>query len=38
MEILVFAATFAIVALLGAAAVTFGTDSREANTKTINAW
>ena len=38
MEILIFLAAFAIVALIGAAAVTFGTDSRDANTKTTNAW
>jgi hypothetical protein len=38
MEILILLAAFVIVALLGAAAVTFGTDSRDTNTKTINAW
>ena len=38
MEILLFVAAFVIVALLGAAAVTFGTESRDTNTKTINAW
>jgi hypothetical protein len=38
MEILVLIAAFVIVALLGAAAVTFGTDSRDTNTKYTNAW
>ena len=38
MEILLFLAAFVIVALLGAAAVTSGADSRDTNTKTINAW
>ena len=37
METLLFLAGFAIVALLGAAAVTFGVDSRDTNTKTFNA-
>ena len=37
MEIFLFIAAFVIVALLGAVAVTFGTDSRDSNTKTINA-
>jgi len=35
MEILIFLAAFAIAALLGAAAVTVGVDSRDNNTKTI---
>ena len=34
MEIFLFLAAFAIVALLGAAAVTVGVDSRDSNTKT----
>ena len=38
METLIFVVAFAIVALLGAAAVTFGADSRDTNTKTVNAW
>jgi hypothetical protein len=38
MEILLFLAAFVIVALLGAAAVTFGADSRDSDTKTITAW
>ena len=38
MEILVLAAAFVIVALLGAAAVTFGADSRDTNTTYTNAW
>ena len=38
MEILLFVAAFVIVALLGAAAVSFGSDTRDKNTKTINAW
>ena len=36
METILFLAAFAIVALLGAAAVTNGTDSRDSNTKTID--
>ncbi len=35
METILFLAAFALVALLGAVAATFGIDSRENNTKTI---
>jgi hypothetical protein len=35
METILFLAAFAIVALLGATATTFGSDSRDSNTKTI---
>jgi len=38
METIIFLVAFAIVALLGAAAVTSGADSRDTDTKTINAW
>ncbi len=38
MEILVLVAAFVIVALLGAAAVPFGADSRDTNRKYTNAW
>ena len=34
MEMILFLAAFAIVALLGAAAMTVGVDSRDSNTKT----
>ena len=35
MEIILFLAAFAILALLGTAAVTVGVDSRDSNTKSI---
>jgi len=37
MEILILVAAVIIVAVLGAAAVTFGADSRDRNTKNLNA-
>jgi hypothetical protein len=36
MEAILILAVFALVALIGAAAASFGTDSRDSNTKTID--